>query len=121
MTNDSETASIPVLINGQVKGDLSASPSLLTIGSLAASSPAMQGKVIVRASKPFSITRIDGQGDGFTLAAADATKKPLHVVTLTYNPKTGTTRGDLHKTFRIVTDLPGEPPLDVAATVHVEP
>jgi len=121
MTNNSETASIPLLINGQVRGNLSASPSLVTIGSLAASSPALQGKVIVRASKPFKVTRIDGQGDGFTLAAADATAKPLHVVTLTYNPKVGTSRGDLHKTFRIVTDLAGEPPLDVAATVHVDP
>ena len=121
MTNDSETASIPVLIHGQIKGDLSAAPSLVTIGSLAASSPAMQGKVIVRASKPFKVVRIDGQGDGFTLNAADAMAKPLHVVTMTYNPKTGTSRGDLHKTFRIVTDIAGEPPVEVAATVHVEP
>ena len=121
MTNDPETASIPVLVTGQIKGDLSASPSLLTVGSLAASSPPMQGKIIVRASKPFTITRIDGQGDGFTLAAADATPKPVHIVTMTYNPKAGTSRGDLRKTFRIVTDLPGEPPLDVASTVHVEP
>ena len=121
MTNDPETPSIPVPINGAIKGDLSASPSMVAIGSLASSSPAMQGKVIVRASKPFRIARIDGQGDGFKLAAPEAEAKPLHVVTLTYNPKEGTTRGDLHKTFRIVTDLPGEPPLDVAATVHVEP
>ena len=121
MTNDSETASIPVQINGAVKGDLAATPSLVTIGALATSSPAVQSKVIVRASKPFAITRIDGQGDGFTLTAADTTKKPLHVVNLTYDPKAGTSRGDLQKTFRIVTDLAGEPPLDVAATLHVEP
>lgn len=121
MTNDPETPSIPVPINGQVKGDLSAAPSLVTMNALAASSPAAQSKIIVRASKPFTISRIDGQGDGFALAAADAARKPLHVVTLTYDPKAGTTRGDLHKTFRIVTDLPGEPPLDVAATLHVEP
>ena len=121
MTNDSETASIPVLVNGQVKGDLSAAPSLIPIGSLAASSPALQGKIIVRGSQPFTITRIDGQGDGFTLTATDATKKPLHVVAIKYDPKAGTTRGDLSKTFRITTDLAGEPPVDVTATVHVEP
>ena len=121
MTNDPETPSIPLLVNGQIRGDLSASPSLLAMGNIPASSPAMQGKVIVRSSKPFAITRIDGQGDGFVLQTTDSTKKPLHVVTLTYNPKAGTTRGDLHKTFRIVTDLAGEPPLDVAATLHIEP
>ena len=121
MTNDSETASIPVLVNGQVRGDLAASPSLLTLGNVVPGAAATQGKFIVRSSKPFSIARIDGQGDGFTLQATDSTKKPLHIVALSYDPKAGITRGDLHKTFRIVTDLPGEAPLDVAATLHIEP
>ncbi len=121
VTNDSETQSIPVPINGQIKGDLSASPSLIALGTVAKGAPSAQGKIIVRSSKPFAITRIDGQGDGFTLRGADAAKKPLHVVTLTYNPEAGTTRGDLSKTFRVVTDLAGEPPLDVTATLHVDP
>ena len=121
MTNDSETASIPIRIDGQIRGDLTATPSLLTLAPLAASGTQIQGKFIVRSSQPFTISRIDGQGDGFTLAAADSTAKPLQVVTLTYNPKEGTTRGDLHKTFRIVTSLAGEPPVDVQATIHVEP
>ena len=121
MTNDSETASIPIRIDGQIRGDLTATPSLLTLTPLAASGSPVQGKFIVRSSQPFTISRIDGQGDGFTLATADSTAKPLQVVTLTYNPKAGTTRGDLHKTFRIVTSLEGEALVDVQATIHVEP
>ena len=121
ITNDSETATIPIRVDGQIRGDLSVAPSLLTLAPMATSSPAVQGRVVVRSSRPFAISRIDGQGDGFTLTPGDSTRKPLHVVTLNYDPKAGTTRGDLHKTFRIVTDLAGEPPVDVQATLHVEP
>jgi len=120
VTNDPETPGIPVWVNAQIKGDLAATPSLLTLGNVAGVAGA-QGKFIVRSSRPFAVARIEGAGDGFKLAPADASKKTMHVVTLTYNPAEGSTRGDLHKTFRIVTDLPGEPPLDVAATLHVDP
>ncbi len=120
VTNDPETPTIPVLVKGQVRGELSATPTLLALGNVTSAAGA-RGKYVVRASKPFAIARIEGDGDGFKLAAGDGSKKPLHVVTLTYNPAEGTTRGDLHRTFKIHTDLPGEPPLDVAATLHVEP
>ncbi len=120
VTNDPEAPGIPVLVNAMIRGDLSATPSLLALGNAASSGP-VQGKYIVRASRPFAIARIEGLGDGFKLQANDAAKKPLHVVTLTYAPAEGQTRGDLHKTFRIVTDLPGEAPLDVSATLHVGP
>lgn len=120
ITNDPEAPGIPVLVNAQIRGDLAATPSLLALGN-ASSSAALQGRYIVRASKPFAISRVEGLGDGFKLGANDSTRKPLHTITLTYTPSEGQTRGDLHKTFRIVTDLPGEAPLEVQATVHVEP
>jgi hypothetical protein len=119
LTNDPETPGIPVLVNAQIKGELTATPSLLSLGQVP--STGTQGRYIVRATKPFSITRIDGSGDGFKLGVDDATKKPMHLVTLLYNPAEGTTRGDLTRRFRIATDLPGEPPLDVTATLRVDP
>ena len=120
VTNDPETPGIPILVTAQIQGDLSATPSLLPLGNVI-SAAGVQGKFIVRGSKPFTIARVEGTGDGFDLKPADSTRKPLHVLTLTYNPDLGTSRGDLVKTFRIVTDQPGEPPLDVSATLHVEP
>lgn len=120
VTNDPETPGIPVLVTAMIQGDLSATPSLLPLGNVA-SAAGVQGRYIVRGSRPFAITRIEGSGEGFELKPADATRKPLHVLTLTYNPARGTSRGDLVRTFRIVTDLPGEPPLDVSASLHVEP
>ena len=50
-----------------------------------------------------------------------ATRQPMHVVTVAYKPEEGTTRGDIRHIFRVHTDLPGEPPLDLTATLHVDP
>jgi Protein of unknown function (DUF1573) len=120
VTNDPETPGIPILVTAQIQGDLSATPTLLPLGDVT-SAAGVQGRYIVRGSKPFAIAKVEGTGDGFELKAADSTRKPLHVLTLTYNPALRTSRGDQVKTFRIVTDLPGEAPLDVSATLHVEP
>lgn len=120
VTNDPETPSIPVPIGGQIRGELSATPVSLALGSVN-SAAAVQGKFVVRANKPFAIAKVEGNGDGFTLQAPDATRKPLQILTMTYNPAEGSTRGDLSRTFRVTTDLPGEAPLDVSATLHVEP
>ena len=120
ITNDPETPSIPVPIGAQIRGELSATPASLALGNVN-SAAAVQGKFVVRASKPFAIAKVEGNSDGFTLQAPDAARKPLHILTMTYNPAQGSTRGDLSKTFRVTTDLPGEPPLDLSATLHVEP
>ena len=120
ITNDPETPNIPIQVTARIQGDLSASPSVLAMGNVA-SSGGVQGRFIVRASRPFRILRIEGEGDGFKLAAADPTSKPLHVLTASYRPDEGNSRGDLRHTFRILTDLPGEPPLDLTATLHVDP
>jgi hypothetical protein len=45
----------------------------------------------------------------------------MHVVTVAYRPDEGTTRGDIRHIFRVLTDLPGEPPLDLTATLHIDP
>jgi hypothetical protein len=120
ITNDPETPSIPVPVGATIKGDLAATPPSLSLGTVV-SAAGVQGKFVVRASKPFTIAKVEGTGDGFRLSEADAKPKALHVLTLTYNPAEGRTRGDLVKTFRVTTDLPGEPPLDLSATLHVEP
>lgn len=120
VTNDPETPSIPVPVGGQIRGELSATPASLALGSVN-SAAQVQGKFVVRASKPFAIARVEGNGDGFTLQAPDAARRPLQILTMTYNPAEGSMRGDLSRSFRITTDLPGEAPVDVSATLHVEP
>jgi hypothetical protein len=120
ITNDHETPVFPIQVTATVRSDLSASPTLLALGHVTSAGGA-QGRFLVRASKPFTIQAIEGAGDGFTVTADDASPKTVHLVTVAYKPEEGKTRGDLRKVFRVQTDLPGEPPLDLTAILHVDP
>jgi hypothetical protein len=120
LTNDPETASIPIPVTALIRGDLAASPSTLALGRVTSAGGA-QGRFLVRASKPFSIVSVEGNGDGFSMAPPDPIKATAHILTVTYKPEEGRSRGDIRRTFRVVTDLPGEPSLDLVAGCHVEP
>jgi hypothetical protein len=119
LTNDRETPVVPVLVTALIRGEVTASPSTLSLGNVI-SGAAVQGRYIVRGSKPFAIASIEGNGDGFTLAA-DQEKKTIHLLTLSYRPEQGSTRGDLKRGFRVHTDLTDEPPVELFATLHVDP
>ncbi|WP_406700045.1 DUF1573 domain-containing protein [Singulisphaera sp. Ch08] len=120
LTNDKETANIPILVTALVRGDLTARPSVVPLGTVHSPSGG-QGRFLVMSSKPFSIVEIEGAGDGFQLGPIPKERKPVHVVTFNYKPEEGKTRGDLRHIFRVKTDLPGEGPLDVTATLHIDP
>jgi Protein of unknown function (DUF1573) len=120
ISNDSETPSIPVLVTAWVRGDLTGAPSVLSLGQLRSSS-AVQGRFVVRASRPFVISAVEGAGDGFSVSLSDQKALPVHVVTVAYKPDEGTAKGDIRHRFRVHTDLAGEPPLDLTATLRVAP
>ena len=120
LCNDRETPSIPIMVTGHVRGELTAAPSILTLGEVS-SSAGKQGRFVVRASRPFTITTVEGAGDGFSVEPPDAGRKSMHVLTVAYKPEEGSTRGDLRRVFRVHTDLAGEPPLDLTATLHIAP
>ncbi len=119
-SNDPESPSIPIMVTAVIRGDLTAAPSVLSLGQVH-SSAGVSGRFIVRSSRPFAIRSIEGAGDGFATSAPDGTRQSTHVVTVAYKPEEGTTRGDIRRTFRVHTDLPDEPSLDLTATLHVAP
>jgi hypothetical protein len=119
-SNDGEAPSIPILVTASIRGDLTAAPSVLALGQIHSASGA-HGRFIIRASRPFAIQSIEGAGDGFSTSSPDGTHQSMHVVTVAYKPEDGTMRGDIRRQFRVHTDLPGEPPLDLTATLHVAP
>jgi hypothetical protein len=120
ITNDAESPVIPIQVTATILGNLTARPAVLDLGHVA-SAAGVSGRYLVSASAPFSIMAIEGTGDGFNLTAADRSRKVLHVLTLTYSPEGGTGRGDLQRRFHVKTDLPDEPPIELKATLHVEP
>jgi hypothetical protein len=119
MTNDPESRSFPVLVTAEVKGELSATPNVLALAATTTAQP-VQGRFIVRASRPFKVVKIEGVGDGFTASTDDAVAKPIHVVTVAYRPDLGKPASPA-RTFKIVTDLTGEAPAVVTATLQGAP
>ena len=72
--------------------------------------------------RPFAIVAIEGSGDGFEVAATGQGTRAVHVVSVSYRPSAeAPARGDLRRTFRVLTDLPGEAPLELTAIVRAGP
>jgi hypothetical protein len=120
ITNDAESPVIPVLVTGSIRGDLTATPTHVALGEVAPTA-SVQGRFLVRADRPFTIRGIEGSGDGFKATVDDGEAKPVHVVTVAYRPEEATIRGDLRRVFRVFSDLPGEAPVDLTLTLHVNP
>jgi hypothetical protein len=99
---------------------LTVAPSILSLGQVHSSAGA-QGRFVVRSSRPFAIRSIEGTGEGFMTSPPDGTRQATHVVTVAYKSEEGATLGDIRRVFRVHTDLPGEPPLELTTTLHVVP
>jgi hypothetical protein len=113
-TNDPETPVVPVLVNLDVRGRVTASPALLTLAPGAA-----RARVLIRGTEPFAISGVEGAGEGLDVAGADGVKKALHVLTIALRPDAAAAPG--RRTLRVATDLPGEPPVEVQAIVAPGP
>jgi hypothetical protein len=120
LTNDPETPSITIPVTAAIRGDLTAVPSVMAMGRVVSSGGA-QGRFLIRSSRPFAIVSVEGGGDGFTATPAGAGKATTHILNVAYKPEEGRARGDVKHAFRVVTDLPGEPPLELTVTCHVDP
>ncbi|HEU5115291.1 MAG TPA: DUF1573 domain-containing protein, partial [Isosphaeraceae bacterium] len=120
LTNDPESPVIPVLVNAEIRGALTTSPTMLALGR-ASSAGGVSGRFLIRGTQPFAISKIEGAGDGFEVQTDEpSARKPIHVVTVTFQLSESSARGDLRRTFQVVTDLPGEPPLELNAAVTAE-
>ncbi len=111
-TNDASAPMLTFQVSGNVQAGLAISP-----GSIAARDmkvgEVITKKVFVRASKPFRIVGVDGQGDGITVDIPNRQDTTL-VLTVNIQP---TAIGDIRKTLLIRTDLDNEStPLVVEAS-----
>ncbi len=121
-TNDPETPVVPVLVTMEVQGRVSAAPAMLALGrSSAAAGGGVQGRVMIRGSEPFAIAGVEGVGDGFEVTGGEGGKKALHVLTIAFRADQTVARGSVRRTFRVATDLPGEPPVELQAVVNAAP
>jgi len=105
VTNDARSAEIPVLVEGRVLSALTVSPASLFLGALKPGQVVTK-QLVVRAKRPFCITSMTADSDGFTFGMpAAGTPKPLHVVPVTFTA--GDEAGSMVAKVRIKTDLNG--------------
>lgn len=107
-TNDPASPMVPLTVEATVQASLTAVPSTVSMGT-AKVGETVTRRVVVRGSRPFKVTGIDGLGDGVD---ADLPSHPaaVQIVTLKYQPARA---GDLRKQLHIKTDLDGQAPVDV--------
>jgi hypothetical protein len=110
-TNDKESPLLPILVEGTVQAALTVVPNVVSMGDLKTNEVKTQ-RVVVRGSKPFRITAIDGLGDGITIALPSRTAT-VHFLTIECQP---TRAGSFSKQLTIRTSLD----INASATLTVE-
>ncbi len=107
-TNDPASPIVPLTIEATIQAALTAVPSTVNMGSTKLGNEVTR-RVIVRGSKSFRITGIDGLGDG---VEADLPGEPasVQIVTIKYKPPKA---GDVKRRLSIKTDIDGQTPVDV--------
>jgi hypothetical protein len=115
-TNDPASPLVPILVEANIQASVSVAPNLVRMGTLKVGESVTK-LVVVRASKPFRIVAIDGQGDG-VVAELPTTAAPVQVLKLKYQP---VKPGELRRQLQIKTDLDQESVASVTIEGSIEP
>jgi Protein of unknown function (DUF1573) len=115
-TNDPDSPLVPVLVEATIQRPLTVTPNSITLGSPKVGETVTR-RVVVRGSRPFRITGIEGLGNDVT-ADLPTAAAGNHVVSLTVRPQQP---GELRRELRLKTDLGSDAPLTVTIHGTVEP
>ena len=84
VTNDSQSPEIQVPVGGNIRDQISASPTSLFLGVVEPGQKTIK-QIVVRAKEPFRVTEATCQGLGFEVTMPDgAAEKSLHLVPVTF-------------------------------------
>jgi hypothetical protein len=105
-TNDTASPLVPVLVEATVQSPLTVSPEVLSLGAVKVGTPLVR-RVVVRGTKPFHVTGVEGVGDGFDLAEPLASAdQPVQFVTFKCHPGK---EGSFRREMKIKTTLQDAP------------
>jgi hypothetical protein len=116
-TNNPALPQVRVPLTVEVESALSVTPEAVTLGQVHVKGES-ERRVLVRGTKPFKITRVQGTDD--QLAVKDNTPEARAVHVLTVRLK-GARAGELSRTLRILTDLPEDNQVDFQVSALVTP
>lgn len=102
-TNDPNNPVVAVPYDLLLQAPLTASPDVARLGAVKVGAEA-EKRVILKASQPFRIIGVDGQGDGVTANPLRPDAVPVHVLTVKVQPAQP---GVVQKTLTVKTDLAG--------------
>ena len=103
VTNDSNSAEVPVLVEAQVRSEVTVSPAVLFMG-VAAPGKALTKVFVVRGQRPFRVLSVTCDDEGYQFADVKADQpKSLFLVPVTFTA--GTRPGKVGGTIRIKTVL----------------
>jgi hypothetical protein len=104
--NDPTSPLVPVLVEGAVQSALSVMPPTLSLGTVKTATP-LTRRVVVRGSKPFKVTGVEGTGKGIELAGAlSASEAEAQFITFQC---TFATPGPFRREVKIKTSLQSAP------------
>jgi hypothetical protein len=113
VTNDAQSPSIPVAVQGIVQAGITVSPSSLFLGTLQPGQKVTR-HVAVKGEKPFQIVSVYSEGKGFDFGSAAHDTKQLHLIPVTF--VAGDQPGQVRGTIHIETDQ-GTPVISAFAVV----
>jgi hypothetical protein len=116
-TNNPAMPRVRVPLTVEIEAALTVSPDAVLLGRVKAGAEA-ERKVIVRGVQPFRVTGVQGADSQFKIRDSSGEAKTVHVLTVTLRP---TQPGELNRTLRIITDLPGDNRIDLTAQALVLP
>jgi hypothetical protein len=100
MLATSDSTETPILVEGRVQSQITASPGTLMLGLVQPGQKASK-PIVLKGKQPFRIVKITCTDQSFKFAPDQATK-PLHVVPVTF--QAGNQSGKIQRSIRIETD-----------------
>jgi hypothetical protein len=116
-TNDPNTPPIRVPLTVEIESALSVNPDPVAMGPVKVQGES-ERRVIVRGARPFRITGVQGAGGDLLVRDSTPDSKPVHVLTLRLK---GSRPGDVYRTLRVLTDLPGDNKIEFQVSAVVTP
>jgi hypothetical protein len=101
----------------EVESALSVTPEAVTLGQVHVKGES-ERRVIVRGTKPFKITRVQGTDDQLLVKDNTPEARAVHVLTVRLK---GARAGDASRTLRVLTDLAEDSQVDFQVSALVMP
>jgi hypothetical protein len=116
-TNDPTSPLVPILVEANIQASLNVVPNIVRIQPPLKVGESITKLVMVKASRPFHITAVEGQGDGVTVELPP-NPAPLQVLRVNFQAAKA---GEVRRQLRIKTDLDRESTASVMVEAAAEP